>query len=154
MKETVKCRYAHCKHGGEEVRREDAVQVGKAFYHPDCYKEKEELNEIVQFYIDNFDKTPIMGQLRKTINTLVFDRNYPTDYILFGMRYTKNNNIPLRHPGGLYYMVKNEKIQERYQAMKAKKAVSTAEFKVDSTYAPVEGYEDKGKVKGFGGILH
>ena len=155
-KEFVKCFYPHCKHGGEQMKREDAVKYNNHYYHPDCFKEREELHEIEQYYIENFESEPIMSLLRKMINDIVFKRKYSTEYVLFALKYAKANNIPLKHPQGMVYIMKNSRVKSAWdynQKQKDLRTVAKTEFKVEDNLTKVGGYGSS-KSKGFGRILH
>lgn len=54
----MKCRYKYCKHGGE-VNKEDAVVDGNAYFHPDCYRAKMAMKEILSIYRDRIDPNPM-----------------------------------------------------------------------------------------------
>lgn len=155
QKEFVKCRYAHCKHESAMIKRDEAVKSGNAFYHQDCYEEKQALHEIERYYIDNFELQPIVAQLRKTINNIIFTKHCDPEFLLFAMRYAKINHVPVKHPAGLYYLIKDDKIVEEwdhYQARKALKEISRSEFAVNEDLTPVSGYGAQ-KPKGFLGAL-
>jgi len=149
--EFVKCRYAHCKHDGEKIRRDEAIKVGAAYYHPDCYAEKEKLHEIEKYYIEHFDMSPIMSMLRKTINNIIFTKKMDPDYVIYAMKYAKTNHIPVRNPAGLYYITKDWKIEtewEKHLEKKNQAKVAKMEFKVEDDLKPVEGYGAQ-KANGF-----
>ena len=98
MSKTVKCRYAHCKHPGEEMNKEDAIKAGNAYYHKDCYEEKIQINEIVSFYTSNLRQESYHGATPQDNQQLIFDRKYTTDFLMYALRYTRKlNNIPLKH---------------------------------------------------------
>ena len=153
--EYVKCRYSHCKHDGKPIRREDAAKSGSSYYHKDCLIEKNLICDIMDYYVENFDKTPIMSLLRKTINTIVYNKNYDAEYLMFCLRYAKLNNIPINHPAGLHYLVKNYKIINAWESHlrdKAAKEVAKTEFVVSDDLTRKEGYGTLTK-SGFGRIL-
>lgn len=144
-----KCRYAHCKHVGEPVDKEKGVHVGSAYYHEDCYKEKELLREIERYYIDNFERDPIMQALRKVINTIVFTQGKSPEFLMYALRYTKSNNIPLKHPAGIYYLMKDEKIIESWVAHTNRKKVNF-DFPQVEDLKPEAGYVNNSGKRGWG----
>lgn len=150
--EFVTCRYKHCTHDNKELPRDEAVQEGTMYFHKDCFAIRKTIQEIEKFYIENFDHDPIMGQLRKTINTLIFTKKNSPQFMLYALRYAKAYNIPVRHPAGLYYLAKDYKIQEswkQYQSNIAASKISQDSFKVGDTLTKVEGYGAQ-KSQGFG----
>ena len=155
--ENLTCRYLHCKHKDQMIMPGDPyVLEGKMYYHKDCFEQNRCIKRIEQYYIDNFDKYPIMQVLRKVINTLVIDRGEDPEYILFALKYAKQNNLKLKHPPGIYYLLKNTQVEEawsRYKENKAKELLKDVEFKAESRLDPVEGYNKSYKPRGFQSIL-
>ena len=82
----MKCRWSHCKHGGE-VDKSEAVQVGSAYYHKDCYTEKKSIEDISAVYTERVDPNPIIPAIRKVINDLVFNKGYDAEYLLYAVKY-------------------------------------------------------------------
>lgn len=144
-----KCRYAHCKHIGEPVDKEKCVHIGNAYYHEDCYKEKETLGIIEKYYIDNFERNPIIQALRKVINTIIFKHGNSPDFLLYALRYAKENHIPLKHSAGIYYLVKDEKIKEAWQSFNNKKKRIEYNFSDVDDLKPVEGYVNNSRKLGW-----
>lgn len=156
LSEFVKCRYSHCKHGDEPLRREDAIKDGRSYYHKDCLDEKSNLHNIEQYYIDNFDSQPIMSFLRKTINSIVFNKNTDTGFLLYCLQYAKRNHIPLRSPAGMYYLIKDQKIIGEWKEQERKRnaeVLKKAEFNIEDGYSQIDGYINMGKTAGFGRVL-
>ena len=152
QKEFVKCRYAHCKHESAMIKRDEAVKAGTLFYHNDCYEEKQMLHEIERYYIDNFEFQPIIAQLRKTINTIIFTKKCEPAFLLYAMKYAKANHLPVKHPAGLYYLVKDDGIKAQWESGIAKKKAKKHEFIVEDELIPVAGYGAQ-KPKGFMGAV-
>ena len=149
--EFVKCRSTHCKHPDEPLRREDAYKVGSAYYHKDCFMEKELLRKIEKYFIDNFDKQPIMQALRKVINTIVYTQGNSPELLMYALRYAKENNIALRHPAGIYYVMKNTKMLESWHKYLNKKKVDFDFGEVEDLKSVV-GYNNSRQTNGFGRI--
>ena len=145
-----KCRYSHCKHEGVPVNKEDGVCVGKSYYHIDCYQEKELLREIERYYIENFDSNPIMGALRKVINTIVFSQGKTPEFLMFALRYAKSNRIPLTHEAGIYYVVRDKEIINSWNK---KRPTPQFEFNDVSDLETVDGYSTTQTKSGFNRIL-
>lgn len=116
----MKCRYNQCKYGGE-VPREEAIKVGKYYYHKECYKEKELKKQIEGTYYNKFQNKESVPLVRKAINQYV--DNYEPEYVL----YVLNQNIKLNSIFGLGYYLNDKKFKEKYIRLKA----SLIKFNVD-----------------------
>ena len=100
-KDTVKCRYAHCKHQNRELLKEDAVLSGKAsYYHADCFEESENIKKIIDVYCRLVDKHPVFTQLRRTIQDLIQKNDIDSAYLLFATEYASRRGW-LKHIPGL-----------------------------------------------------
>jgi len=129
QKKTVRCRYGKCLHpNNREIPVDEAVKVGTTYYHPDCYQVKEGIKAVVDYYADNIEKNPIYGQLNGIVNKIVFNQGVSTDFLLFALKYSvEHDGIKIKHPPGLYYLVKDDEIQAAWmkqQQAKQRKLVS------------------------------
>lgn len=113
-KEVFKCRWSHCKHGGE-VRLDDAVKDGSSYYHKDCYEEKQNIQKIMDLYVERVDPNPIFSLLRKTVNDLVFKDGFGADYTLFALKYCLDNGWKIKHIPGLRYVVRDDKAKAAWE---------------------------------------
>lgn len=113
-KEVFKCRWSHCKHGGE-VRLDDAVKDGSSYYHKDCYEEKQNIQKIMDLYVERVDPNPIFSLLRKTVNDLVFKDGFGADYTLFALKYCLDNGWKIKHVPGLRYVVRDDKAKAAWE---------------------------------------
>ena len=113
-KEVFKCRWSHCKHGGE-VRLDDAVKDGSSYYHKDCYEEKQNIKRIMDLYVERVDPKPIFSLLRKTVNDLVFKDGFGADYTLFALRYCLDNGWNIKHIPALRYVVRDDKAKAAWE---------------------------------------
>lgn len=102
----MKCGWTHCKHGGE-VDKENAVKKGARYFHPDCLREKDSINEIIKVYHERVDDHPIENFLRKTVNDLVFKDGNSAEFLLFALKYCLDHGWTLRSPNGLRYVAKD-----------------------------------------------
>ena len=111
----MKCRYAHCKYGGE-VEKEEAIKIGSAYYHKECNQEREYKKKIESTYYDKYKtKEPII-QVRKAINKYINIDNYEVEYILFVLK----QDIKLNSMFGLIYYLNNKKFLDMYNKELAK----------------------------------
>lgn len=118
MKNTVKCRYKYCKHESQDIPRDQAVSVGRAYYHADCLKESREKKEIVDLFLEKVNPNSPPQQLWRTVNDLVGKKGHDSEFILFGLKYYINHKIKLSYPGGLYYVVANKEMANEYNKIK------------------------------------
>lgn len=112
----MKCKYSHCKHETTEIPNGEEVLVGKSsYYHKDCYEEMSTIKNIIDVFVKKVDEHPIMSLLRKVVNDIVYNHKVDAKYLLFALNYCVDNNLPIRHPQGLYYIVKNNAINQQWQ---------------------------------------
>lgn len=111
----MKCRYNHCQLGGE-VSREEAVKVGKCYYHQECYEEKELKAKIVQNYYDQFQTKEPIQAVRKAINKYIHEDDFAPHFILFVL----NEDIKLNSMFGLIYYLNYPIFHEKYNKLQAR----------------------------------
>lgn len=121
MGKMVKCRYKYCKHESKELTKDDAVGVGNAYYHADCYKEKKDKEEIVRLFLDYINPNTPVGFLRKVINKIIHEKEVPSEYLLFGLKYYIDHKIKLNYPAGLYYVIANKDVEFEYKRLNSRK---------------------------------
>jgi len=148
MAKEYKCKYAKCLRSDKKVKAEDAVKVGSSYYHQDCHTQLTQIKEIIDLFQKYINPNPVYAQLRKVINTIVFDKNIGSDLLLFGVKYYIEKKIPLNYPQGLYYVIQNKEMKSAYHKWKAKKDEIKIEITEDSgvefTHKPTKqkGLED------------
>lgn len=104
----MKCRWKHCKYGGE-VDKDEAVKVGIAYYHPQCYAEKEAIQKIIDVWHERVDPNPMEAILRKSVNDLILNQNVDGDFLLFALNYCLDNKWNIRNPFVLKAVSKDTK---------------------------------------------
>ena len=143
----MKCRYAHCKLGGE-VEKKDAIKIGSSYYHKECNKEREYKQLIEKTYYEVFQNKEPIAAVRRGIHKYVHKDNFDCEYILFVL----NEDIKLNSIFGLIYYLNNKKFLDKYNRQKAK----LIEFDV-SKVKKVEGkdimYRKQKKKNGWGDII-
>ena len=158
MANTVKCRYAHCRHP-DDVRPPDQMvkdpsAKGTMYYHAECLEEKNKIAEIRYYYKTNIDFHVGMAFLNKMINEAVIERRIPPDDLLFALKFYKKTGRTINNPSALLFITKSKAVQKEKQRITAEKSFDfggkneelgkqSTEFK----YKPV------GEKKGFGSIL-
>jgi hypothetical protein len=150
-----KCKYTHCHHNSRDVPDEEAVTPnGTTYYHADCYKEKECIDNILKLWADCVDPSPIFNQLRRIVNNIVFQNGVPAEQLLFCLKWCINNRWNLRNPGGLYYVAKdNDAIAAYKESKKPKITVRQDMFVVNDDMTKVDGFKNKNGKAGFNRIL-
>lgn len=119
----MKCGYGHCLHGGD-VSKEEGVLVGKRYYHKDCLQEKNNIQAVLDLYVERVDHAPVFSYLRKTVNDIVYKHDVDAGFLLFALRYYLDAGKRLNYPSGLYYVVKDKGAIDAW----TKKSVKKIEF--------------------------
>jgi hypothetical protein len=150
----VKCKYSHCNHSSKEVPIEEAISVGKnSYYHKDCYKQNEEIKQIIEIFKDKIDPMVVISQLRTVINNIIFNKCIDSEYLLFALNYAIANKINLKHAMGLHYIIGYRNIQEAYLKDKNKnKLEQTNKIEIIET-EDLPFYFNPTKQKGFDDII-
>ena len=150
MANIVKCRYTNCLCDSKDVDKEDAVQVGKQYFHKECYKTKTEIQEIVKLFSEKINKNVIYSQLNSVIKNIVFTKKLGSEFLLYGLKYYINHKIPLNYPQGLYYVIQNKDVIKTYNDLTVKEMKKSFYIEEDKDngfkYIP-------NKSKGFGDII-
>ena len=135
----MKCRYSYCKHGGE-VDKEKAIKEGNSYYHEDCLKEKRLKCEIEQYYINNMPPTTTQ-LIRKVIKQLIHEKGNSADYLLFVLKYIKENNKPINNPFGLVNYCSDNRTYMLFHKQEINKEFKQLDMNVE--YVPNENMEIK-----------
>ena len=81
----------------------------------DSADESVTLQSIRDLYRSRISSTVVFSQLNAVINDIVFKKNINAHFLLFALRYAVDNNIPIRSPYGLHYIVDNYRIKEAWK---------------------------------------
>ena len=114
MNTEYKCRYKNCPYGGT-VSNDVAVKDGKSYYHPDCLKEKNNKNQIIDIFYKYINKAEVGAQLRKTVDNIVDTKKSTSEFLLYALCYVIHHKMSLNHPAGLYYIINNDEIKQAYK---------------------------------------
>ena len=115
----MKCRWKHCKYGGE-VDKDKAVKVGIAYFHPECYAERQAIQKIIDVWHERVDAYPMESMLRKMVNDLVLKQDVNAEFLLFALNYCIDHGWHLRYPAGLKHVAKNEDAQKAWEVQQSK----------------------------------
>lgn len=113
-----KCKYTHCLHSSTEITDDNFVKIGSACYHTDCAEHRAKVNELITFFKEQINPDVVVSELRRVINVIVFQRGTDIDYILWG---TKEWASSLHYPQGLYYLVQDQRMREKWDKIQADK---------------------------------
>jgi len=121
------CRYSNCKHASKEIdiSKEKFINVGRAFYHEDCYKTKIAIEEreknisadmqlIKNLWIENINQTVVISLLFKVVREYL-DRGVSSDYLVFVLQYVISHHCKLNHPFGFKYYIDDANIKAEYK---------------------------------------
>lgn len=145
MKNTYKCKYKYCKCGGE-VLKEEAVSVGKQYYHKVCLDEKNNKAKIEEIYYKYYKSTEQIQMIRRTISNLIDLKGFDSEYILYSLCQAIKQKIPMKSIYGLHYIVSNNDIKESYSKLKANQKTKDISFdNVDTVQATHTTYSSKKK---------
>lgn len=85
------CAYnKYCLHHGEKVKASEAVVINNKHYHWDCAAMKQEIKDCVDAYMECIEDKTQYPIVVRTINTLVFKNEVPTDFILKKIKASKS----------------------------------------------------------------
>lgn len=118
MKEIyVKCAYKHCQHESQMLPRTEAVKVGNRYFHKDCAETQDYIQKARNEYLERINSTEVVSVLVNVINTMVFKKNIPADYVWFTVHDCAENprKSHIRHAQGLYYAINFEWVKKDYK---------------------------------------
>lgn len=129
------CQYKHCLHEEDkELLKTDAVQVGKRYYHRDCYEVKGQIEELIDYFAKKLNPNVVFTVLMRTIDNIVFPKNkegIPAERLLFQVKYFCTHGHKIQYPGGLYYALQDRESYEAYKRWKASREVGDADFSIE-----------------------
>lgn len=135
-----KCCYKNCL-VKTEIDEKVAIRVGNKYYHPECLKTKEQIDEIIKLWAEKINEHVVYSQLRSVINNIIFTKGVSSDYLLFGLKYYIFERIPLNYPQGLHYVIQNkdvEKAYAKYNVKKMDKPIEVEQTETVFTYKPTK----------------
>ena len=139
---TVICKYSYCLHENKEIDKENAVKVGNAYYHSDCFRTKEDIKTIIRLFKEHINPNPVYTQLQSVVKNIIFTKKISSDFLLFGLRYYIEHKLPLNYPQGLYYVIQNKDVTNAYNKTKVKNIKKSIEIteqtETQFTHVPVE----------------
>lgn len=120
----MKCRYKQCKHGFE-VPKEEAVKDGSAYYHLDCFKEKNNKSQIKEIYCKYYTSNEPVTAIYNGISKLC--EKVDSEFVLYCLCQWIRQKKELKSIYGLNYVVANKDLETAYKKLKATEKVK--EFK-------------------------
>lgn len=151
MSKEYKCASKNCRHKDSPVDVDDCIKTNSAYWHKDCYKQKENLKMIIKLFSGYVNcSKKIYADLQRVCRDIVLNKGIDSELLLFGLKYYINHKITLNYPAGLYYIIQNKDVIEAYHRNKLKEQNVTFEITTESspnfTHKPA-------KTKGFADIL-
>lgn len=99
----------------------------------------------MDLFVKHINPNPVFTQLQSVIKNIVFSRGLGSDFLLFGLKYYIEHNIPLNYPQGLYYVVQNKNVAAAYKQAQIKKEKQEHKIEIKEegkstqfTYNPVQ----------------
>ncbi len=99
----------------------------------DSADESVTLQSIRDLYRSKVSSTVVFSQLNAVINDIVFKKNINAHFLFFALRYAVDNNIPIRSPYGLHYIVDNYRIKEAWKDKISSEAASRIRREIENT---------------------
>ena len=96
------------------------MKSGSAYYHQDCYTEKQNKNDIFKMTTEYMSTSPPASRIWRAINTLVHNKDVDSGLLKFALSKYISSKKPLRYPEGLYYVV-TEEIMKEYNRLNCPK---------------------------------
>lgn len=132
MGKIVECKFSSCIHDSRDIPIEDAIAIGRNYYHRDCAKIKSDIAEIIDIFAKEFNPNVVFSQLRRAIDTIIFNKGIDSGMLLFGVKYYAKNHMKLNYPGGLYYVIQNVNVEREWRKIKAKEIVGKQSADVET----------------------
>jgi hypothetical protein len=101
-----------------------AIYDGRSYYHPKCYKTKQAVKEIAEYYTNNVDKSVVHKLLYKTVNTLVFEKGVDAELLCFALKYAHQNNWKIESPLSLHYIAKDKKAEQAFMQQQGRRSIN------------------------------
>lgn len=154
--DTFRCGWKYCKHEPSDNSVGSAVRKGNRYYHADCARQSDGMVAIRDFYYEHVSKTVVMKQLTAAIRSVVIDKEVDVDFALFALKYAVKNNMPIRSPYSLHYLVDNARVQDgwrRYQIRQKRLEANSNLTAPPPDAKPVEYQSYEETSHGFGSIF-
>lgn len=111
----MKCRYKYCKLGGE-VSKEEAIKDGRAYYHKECYQEKQNKKEIREIILDQIP-TETSTLVSSIILDIVNKKNIDSNYVLFALKESIRSGFKIYNAKGLYTIANSKINKDKYKKL-------------------------------------
>ena len=117
----VNCKYQNCCkiHETTELLKENAVQDGRYYFHPDCYHTMKTVNEIKDLFYRNINPLMTKKQIAMLVSTvykIIFDKQVDVDFLKFALQFfIKEKPGKLHQPFGLYYIIQDRDVTNAWK---------------------------------------
>ena len=113
-----KCAWTHCPCNQVIEDMSDAVKDKTRYYHKDCLKQRNTINDIITLFTEQVNDKIVMSQLRNIINTLVFTEGFEAEYVLYAVRYAINHPyMKLTYPAGIRRICLDQNVKSNWDNM-------------------------------------
>ena len=130
-----KCAWTHCPCNQVIEDMSDAVKDKTRYYHKDCLKQRNTINDIITLFTEQVNDKIVMSQLRNIINTLIFTEGFEAEYVLYAVRYAINHPyMKLTYPAGIRRICLDQNvldIWEKTQNQKFMEQITSTTFIAD-----------------------
>lgn len=114
------------------------------------------VDSIVRYYQEKISKTGVGSQISKVVRNIEKNKGVPLDLILFSLKYAVGNQIRIKGPYSLYYLVDDDRIKRTWRKIKDDEAAREMNhYLFVSPVDPIDNdfYYKPEKFRGFGEIL-
>lgn len=106
--------YNHCFENNSMIPAGEEVKGGNRYYHKKCFETKQNIEKIRDYYYEHVSNTVVMSQLVKVLNQIVFDKNVDSEYLLFSLQYAVENNLSIKAPYSLHYIIDYARVKNAW----------------------------------------
>ena len=104
------------------IPRQEAIQDGKYYYHPDCFHIRTVIKDIIEEFKTEINplltKAQII-QLYTVLYNIFFDKGVDADFVKFAVDYyAKYKKGALKYPAGINYIIQKDEVKDAWNRYK------------------------------------
>lgn len=131
-----KCGWTHCSCGGYIYDNQPKIRVGKKWYHEECAKDRELIQDIITKFIEQVNDAQI-PVLRKIVNDIIYNEIKPAEYVMFALDYAiAHPEMKLTYPQGLYRICNAHDVLKAWTHKVAKEKVGSHKIDINEVEQP------------------
>ena len=119
------CSWKHCPRASRTLAPGEGVGVGNRWMHANCAKLYHGIIAARDCYYENISRNVVMKQLVSVLNNLVLVKRNDPEYIVFAIKYAAKNEIEIKGPYSLHYIVTNYRIQDAWKRYQRRQRLAT-----------------------------